>query len=196
MRLGRQLRKRLDKNDSPEEIEELKRLIHVAEVDEAYTQHHPHAEVYTSLYTTAKTDKATEDDETEDGKIAKTKAMLSTERPPIWKEIEQAMQDSPHALFKIRERRPQDGSLEKKNKSQSKPKNKTDDTTTRKPAQTTQPQQQAATAPKQGQQSKADPAARMNRRERRKQMRETGVVKPVVQAEDDDSDGGGFFEEG
>ncbi|GKT97925.1 rrna-processing protein efg-1 [Fusarium langsethiae] len=192
-RLAKQLRRKIDETESTEtdELEALKRDLHVAEVDEAYTQHFPHAEPYISLYTSAKSEKEEEDkdDDKLDYTPLKHRGLLHTERPPMWSEIEQAMKGGPHALRTIRERRPEvvEGTQPERNQNKSK-------AATGKgkimPAPKAQPKPETKPTPY----TKGKPgAAPKNRRERR--LAERQGAQPVVNGDDDDSDGGGFFEE-
>jgi hypothetical protein len=193
-RLAKQLRKKIDQTESTEtdELEGLKRDLHVAEVDEAYTQHFPHAEPYISLYTNAKSEKEEEDkdDDKLDYTPLKQRGLLHTERPPMWSEIEQAMKDGPHALRNLRERRPAEiteGTQSERNQNKSKaPTGKDKALTTSK----AQPKPETKPTPY----TKGKPgAAPKNRRERR--LAERQGAQPVVKSDDDDSDEGGFFEE-
>ncbi|KAL5626389.1 rRNA-processing protein efg1 [Fusarium odoratissimum] len=194
-RLAKQLRKKIEETESTEtdEIEALKRDLHVAEVDEAYTQHFPHAEPYISLYTSAKPEKEEEDkdDDKLDYTPLKHRGLLHTERPPIWSDIEQAMKGGPHALRNLRERRPTELTQE----AQSERRQKKPKATTTNGALKAQPKPQATKekpAPFAKVKGKAA-AAPKNRRERRLQERQ--AAQPVVKSDDDDSDEGGFFEE-
>ncbi|KAF4454590.1 hypothetical protein F53441_2933 [Fusarium austroafricanum] len=192
-RLAKQLRKKIEQTQSTEtdEIEALQRDLHVAEVDEAYTQHFPHAETYISLYTGTKLEKEEEDkdDDKLDYAPLKHRGLLHTERPPIWLEVEQAIKDGPHALRNLRERRPvehtQEGQSERR---QNKPK----PTSTDKAPKAQPKQQHTKDKPAPYTKGKAG-AAPKNRRERRLQERQ--AAQPVIKSDDDDSDEGGFFEE-
>jgi hypothetical protein len=193
-RLAKQLRKRIEETESTEtdEIEALKRDLHVAEVDEAYTQHFPHAEPYISLYTSARSEK--EDEDKDDDKLdytpLKHRGLLHTERPLIWSEIEQAMKGGPHALRNLRERRPAELPQEAQSeRRQNKPKATTTDEAKAQPKPQATKEKPAPFAKGKG---KAG-AAPKNRRERRLQERQ--AAQPVVKSDDDDSDEGGFFEE-
>ena len=190
MRLAKSLRRQIEKSESPEEIEELKRDLHVAEVDEAYSQHFPHAEPYISLYTStkSKTEKDEEGDD-EDDKIAAAKALLRSARPPIWSNVEQAMKDGPNALRSLRERRPQVNSQAENRPARKQQKPKANPNTVQLAAK--KPQQQE-TSRKTAPSSKDQNQAGLNRRERRRLMRET--MQPAEKSEDED-DGEGFFEE-
>ncbi|KAF4963254.1 hypothetical protein FSARC_8723 [Fusarium sarcochroum] len=201
IRLVRQLRKKIEQTESTEkdELEGLERDLHVAEVDEAYTQHFPHAEAYISLYTSAKSEK--EEDDKDDDKLdytpLKHRGLLHTERPPIWSEIEGAMKKGPHALRTLRERRPAEDSQEEHQpeRRQNKPKVSTSADKAAS-ASKAQPKQQAK--PEAAKDNivpyiKGKAGAPKNRRERRLQMRQS--TQHVVKSDDDDSDEGGFFEE-
>ncbi|KAF7551575.1 hypothetical protein G7Z17_g4923 [Cylindrodendrum hubeiense] len=187
MRLAKQVRKRLQQSNSPEETEELKRHLHIAEVDEAYTQSFPHLETYVSLYKS----ETTKDDNDED-KAAKTKALLEAERPPMWSTIEEAMKQGPSVLRMVRERRTsaeaQAGSKPERKQRQQKPATTQTQNRPDAKAQPTQQKNEKAALQKNGD---GDAPANMNRRERRRLMRETGTA-----GNNDDSDDGGFFEEG
>ncbi|KAJ4391591.1 hypothetical protein N0V93_005210 [Gnomoniopsis smithogilvyi] len=108
-RLRKQLKKRLDQAE-PEDKAKLEEEYHIANVDWHYAKYFPFMERYIGMYPTAKTT-----DESDDKPIAKR--ALHTERPPMWKEIETAMEQGQRALEAIQERaasrpmtRSQDGS--------------------------------------------------------------------------------------
>ncbi|KAI1072800.1 hypothetical protein LB507_002991 [Fusarium sp. FIESC RH6] len=193
-RLARQLRKKIDQTESTEteELEGLKRDLHIAEVDEAYTQHFPHAEPYISLYTNAKSDKQEEekDDDKLDYTPLKQRGLLHTERPPIWSEVEQAMKDGFHALRNLRERRPAEVTEPTKPERNQNKANASTNKDKAVPAAKAQPKKETKPTPY----TKSKPgAAPKNRRERR--LAERQGAQPVVKSDDDDSDEGGFFEE-
>ncbi|KAF3769857.1 hypothetical protein M406DRAFT_343886 [Cryphonectria parasitica EP155] len=100
-RLKKQLRKRLDKATDPQEKALLEEDFHKAEVDWYYTRYFPFMERYIGLYPAGKA----KEDSGEDEPIAKR--ALHSERPPVWKEIEEAMGQGPRALERIQERRPE-----------------------------------------------------------------------------------------
>ncbi|QPC65079.1 hypothetical protein HYE67_007310 [Fusarium culmorum] len=196
-RLAKQLRKKIDETESTEtdELEGLKRDLHIAEVDEAYTQHFPHAEPYISLYTSAKSEKEDEDKDDED-KLdytpLKHRGLLHTERPPMWSEIEQAMKGGHHALRTIREKRPEttEGAKPERNQNKSKAATGKDKTV---PASKAQPNPETNPTPyTKGKGKGKSGAAPKNRRERR--LAERQGAQPAVKNDDDDSDDGGFFE--
>lgn len=193
-RLAKQLRKKIEETEAPDELEELKRDLHVAEVDEAYTQHFPHAETYISLYPIDKREKEGDDDKN-DYTPLKQRGLLHTERPPIWSEVEQAMKEGPSALRELRERRSPPGGTEDEAKPQrreTQPKPKVQANVGR-PMEKAQQKQQTF-KDKSASNSKDDSEVKMNRRERRRLMHQN--KQPVIKSDDDDSDGGGFFEEG
>lgn len=68
--------------------------IHIAEVDLTYTRYFPYLEPYVSLYP-------------KDARNAA--AALELERPPVWKEVEKAMEAGGAALENLRERIPEGG---------------------------------------------------------------------------------------
>ncbi|PVH87045.1 hypothetical protein DL98DRAFT_556999 [Cadophora sp. DSE1049] len=87
----KKLRKRLLDAKSTEEVETLKAQMHIVEVDLNYTQYYPLSEAYVSLYPLTKTG----DEEHDDSKKEKPK-------PPMWAEVEQAMEDG--TLNRLRNR--------------------------------------------------------------------------------------------
>lgn len=193
-RLAKQLRKKIDQTESTEteELEGLKRDLHIAEVDEAYTQHFPHAEPYISLYTNTKSEKQEEekDDDKLDYTPLKQRGLLHTERPPIWSEVEQAMKDGSHALRNLRERRPAEVTEPTKPERNQNKANASTNKDKTVPAAKAQPKKETKPTPY----TKGKPgAAPKNRRERR--LAERQGAQPVVKSDDDDSDEGGFFEE-
>ncbi|KAI5465741.1 hypothetical protein BGZ63DRAFT_400187 [Mariannaea sp. PMI_226] len=185
MRLAKQLRKRLQQCESPEEKKEIERHIHIVEVDEAYTHNFPHAEPYISLYKIESTKDGDEED-----KAAKATALLEADRPPMWATIEKAMEGGPSALRAIRERRTADDSKETSRPERRQQKPKATQTQVKPVAKTPPKPQMKETVASQN--KNGTTAVAMNRRERRRLMREAAPAKD----EDDESDGGGFFEEG
>ncbi|PHH61818.1 hypothetical protein CDD81_7921 [Ophiocordyceps australis] len=204
-RLVKQLRHQLETNTDPDDVPRLKQELHVAEVDEAYTRYHPHLEPYVSMYGNVKTDQHV-------GKVSVAKiALMRAEKPPLWKAVEEAMEQGLQALTRLRERRPDvDAShFQKPKRPLTKPVARLGSTGQQMQAQTRAPQpsqpkgaqqQTRETASKQGpaqaaqkqhgKQSKTgNNQPQLNRRERRKQMHETKAL------EQDDGGGGGFFEE-
>lgn len=120
--MRKQLKKRLDQAE-PEDKAKLEEEFHIADVDWHYAKYFPFMERYIGLYPTAKTT-----EESEDKPIAKR--ALHAERPPMWKEIERAMEQGQRALEAIQERaasrtvaRTQDGSGKKSKEKGPKEKN-------------------------------------------------------------------------
>ncbi|KAH7329164.1 hypothetical protein B0I35DRAFT_37772 [Stachybotrys elegans] len=206
MRLIKQLRRKIEQTSDPADLEKLKSELHVAEVDEAYTLYHPHAEAYVSLYKNPKVESASEES-TGEGSIAK--AALKAERPPMWSVVEKTMEEGLRALVMLRERRFPDGATATaKYKTRRPAQNKPaadkaplpkSDTTAEKQRSQPEPKQPVAAASAAGG-KQPTPAAKqtlpngklpMNRRERRRLMREAMATK---EASDDDEEGG-FFEE-
>ncbi|KAJ3498081.1 hypothetical protein NLG97_g1396 [Lecanicillium saksenae] len=197
-RLVKQLKRKIDEATDDEERAKLQADLHIAEVDEAYTQHHPHAEIYISLYGNAKKDAEGDDDDDDEKKTPAAKAALAAERPPMWKIVEATMKEGPDALRQLRERRSADGETEA-------PAGKPRSRNIKPPPQRERmanviakqnyaknagkPDGESKTASAGGataQQNGAKPG--LNRRERRRIMRET-----MAEADKDD-DEGGFFE--
>lgn len=99
-RLRKQLKKRLDKADDPEEKAKLEEEVHIADVDWHYAKFYPFMERYVGLYLTAKPSETPD----ESGDVPTAKRALHSERPPMWKEIEAAMEKGQRALMAIQER--------------------------------------------------------------------------------------------
>ncbi|TLD13648.1 uncharacterized protein PgNI_04643 [Pyricularia grisea] len=95
-KLVKYVRKKLDQAEDPEQITELKKDLHTAQVDVNYAIYFPFLERYVSLYPNA--------DKSEDQSDAKL-ALLRSERHPIWTEIEQAMESGPTALQQLQNRK-------------------------------------------------------------------------------------------
>ena len=79
----KKLRKRLLETESTDEVEALKRQMHVAEVDLSYTQYCPLSEPYVSLYS-QKSSVAEEDD---------CGTAVLTPKPAMWAEVEKCLED-------------------------------------------------------------------------------------------------------
>ena len=188
-RLVKQLRRKLEEDPSSDEADDLKRQLHVAEVDEAYTIYHPHIEPYISLY-----GKGDADEEDDDGKpVPAAKAALSSERPPMWAVVEQTMEEGPEALNRLKERRTEEDTRA----SGSHPNRARKPNPTKHVQQTkAEPQHeqeqehkpQPPTAASQGKPNDKEGQPPLNRRERRRLMRE---AMPAEESDDE----GGFFEE-
>lgn len=168
----KQLQKSITKTEDPAELEKLNRELHVVEVDEAYTQHHPHAEPYISLYGKSKSEK----DDGEDKPIAK--AALENKRPPMWTVVESALEAGSDALRRLRERQsPEEDPLAKRTERQPKPAAKK-----AAPAKPAKKQE-----PKVPERAMAKEESEMNRRQRRELMHK----RKMDEAE---NDGEGFFD--
>ncbi|KAI9903390.1 hypothetical protein N3K66_002742 [Trichothecium roseum] len=184
MRLVKQLKRKIEGAQDPAETEQLQQHLHIAQVDEAYTVHHPHAEPYISLYGGSKsTDKDDEDDDDAESKTPKAKAMLEDERPPMWKTVEQAMEQGPEALRALRERRTADEGSAVTTQRAKKPKT----SVVAQPAPAEKKQAVSTPKPTPAPKQAKDGKQVMNRRERRKLMRE-------AQDEEKEDDGEGFFD--
>lgn len=179
MRHAKQLKKRIDKADDPATVEQLQHELHVAEVDQAYAQHFPHAETYISLFPKAQ-------QRTEDEAASAAESTSKSQKPPMWAVIEKAMEEGPQALKKIRERRPLDETAAEKKKKQHD--NKPASTEGRAPSTSASQKMNNKPLPMKlgGKQGGQQP---MNRRQRRQLMREMAPV-----GGDDENEGESFFE--
>lgn len=183
-RLRKQLKKRLEQADDAEEKANVEKELHIADVDWYYTRYFPFLEPYISLYPKTK-DEAGDDDE------PVAKRALHAERPPVWKEIEEAVGAGQKALEAIQERRPEKTDAGKAPVSHAKPrprappKDKFDGMSQERRVRLGRPESENVLPAK----------AAKNRRERRKQERlHQEHMKVVEEAADDDSDGSGFFD--
>lgn len=181
-RLRKQLKKRLEKADEPEDKSSLEKELHIADVDWYYTKYFPFMEPYISLYPAGKT----KEEEPGDEPIAKR--ALHAERPPVWKEIEEAVEEGPGALEAIQERRPEKTEPAEpvpraKAPPKAPPKDKFDGMSQERRLRLGRPEHEAA------------PGKAKNRRQRRKEQR-LGQEQEQKTAEGsgDESDGSGFFD--
>lgn len=101
-RLRKKLKKQAEEATDPEEKASIEADLHIADVDYHYTRYFPFMERYESLYTAPENSK---DDEA-DGQPAAIRA-LHSERPPMWKVVEEAMRNGEAALEELQERRPE-----------------------------------------------------------------------------------------
>ncbi|POS80128.1 hypothetical protein DHEL01_v201464 [Diaporthe helianthi] len=101
-RLRKKLQKQAEERTDPEEEVRIAADLHIADVDYHYTRYFPFLERYESLYTAPEDSK---DDEAGD-KPAALRA-LHSERPPMWKVVEEAMRHGQAALEELQERRPE-----------------------------------------------------------------------------------------
>ncbi|KAJ2904589.1 hypothetical protein MKZ38_007568 [Zalerion maritima] len=102
-RLVKRIRTYLREASDPNQVESLEADLHVAQVDVHYTKYHPHLKPYVSLYSKA-------------GSINGSKGLphtpdessailaLRSERPLVWKEVEEAVVQGEDALVRLRER--------------------------------------------------------------------------------------------
>lgn len=101
-RLRKKLKKQAEEATDPEEKASIEADLHIADVDYHYTRYFPFLERYESLYTA--TDESKDDDA--EGQPAAIRA-LHSERPPMWKVVEEAMRNGQAALEELQERRPE-----------------------------------------------------------------------------------------
>ena len=92
-RLVKQLRRKA-KEAAGSDGQKLQSQIHTADVDLSYTRYFPYLEPYVSLYPKDTRNAA---------------SALELERPPVWKEVEEAMEAGGSALEHLRERNPEGG---------------------------------------------------------------------------------------
>ncbi|KAG6022856.1 hypothetical protein E4U41_002146 [Claviceps citrina] len=195
-RLVKQLRRKIEQSANSDDVEHLKRQLHIAEVDEAYTIHHPHLEPYRSLYGSGKTDSKDKQDGDEveeevENQTPAAKVALDSERPPMWAVVEKAMEQGIEALQQLRERRPADFSASTSKTSRA-PKNalggtRPDDSRQAQPAR---PGAAKDTAGAKKEAKQPSEKTQLNRRERRRLMREAAAEENS----DEEQEGGGFFE--
>ncbi|KAK4067696.1 hypothetical protein Trihar35433_6256 [Trichoderma harzianum] len=197
-RLVKQLKRQLEQESDAAKAEKLRHDLHIAEVDEAYTLYFPHLETYVGLYSsTAK--KTSDEEETEESKLAAAKAALEAERPPMWAVIEKALAEGPSALEQLRDRRSPDdtGKID-----DAQPPIRPKPTA---PSNAPERRHNGASQHTRGQQQQRpgkgpdtpskhdnkDISQALNRRERRRLMRE---AQEATNDEDDENGDGGFFE--
>lgn len=205
MRLAKQLQKKIDACDDPDEKAQLLQQFHVAQVDEAYALHHPHAEPYVSLYTKAKP--SPKDEGGDDEQPVAAKAVPVDERPEMWSVVEKAMEEGPEALRRLRERRSPNDEADASSKSRQRrplpakqqPRASREQQQTQKsqkPAPSQQKQKQDAgrhastSQASTGKGLTKEKAPQLNRRERRRLQHQH---EQAMQQSDED-DGEGFFD--
>ncbi|KAI0010133.1 hypothetical protein F4779DRAFT_323465 [Xylariaceae sp. FL0662B] len=103
-RLAKQIRSQLETAKSEQEIKKLETDLHTAEVDSLYARYFPHREAYVSLYPVASLGLSVHGGEKPETASSAAQA-LHSERPPMWREIEQASKKGDDALVEIRERK-------------------------------------------------------------------------------------------
>lgn len=101
-RLRKKLKKQADETTDLGEKASIEADLHIANVDYHYTRYFPFLERYESLYTASEESKG---DEAE-GQPAAIRA-LHSERPAMWKVVEEAMRKGQAALEELQERRPE-----------------------------------------------------------------------------------------
>ncbi|KAG6325246.1 hypothetical protein E4U22_000047 [Claviceps purpurea] len=205
-RLVKQLKRKIEQSPDSDDVENLKRQLHIAEVDEAYTIYHPHLEPYRSLYGNVKADskgrqdgedsEEAEEEAKNDAPIAKK--ALDAERPSMWSVVEKTMKQGLEALQQLRERRPDDLSVSatKPPRATKNPAHSKQDTSKQDPAgrdaavkSNHDAKKEAKTTIPNGRTQTGEKTP-LNRRERRRLMREAEAEKDS----DDEAEGGGFFE--
>ncbi|KAG6298050.1 hypothetical protein E4U46_000065 [Claviceps purpurea] len=205
-RLVKQLKRKIEQSPDSDDVENLKRQLHIAEVDEAYTIYHPHLEPYRSLYGNVKADskgrqdgedsEEAEEEAKNDAPIAKK--ALDAERPSMWSVVEKTMKQGLEALQQLRERRPDDLSVSatKPPRATKNPAHSKQDTSKQDPAgrdaavkSNHDAKKEAKTTIPSGRTQTGEKTP-LNRRERRRLMREAEAEKDS----DDEAEGGGFFE--
>ncbi|OHE92013.1 hypothetical protein CORC01_12704 [Colletotrichum orchidophilum] len=206
-RLLKQLRKKLQQSEDPEEKKRLEAEAHVAEVDVAYARFFPLMERYESLYPKDKNAKEEGDEEKDEGEqqqeedkqgeadadadagakpFKKPKALqfLHAERPKMWATVEKVLPEGEAALYRLRDRRsPTDGPARR----QSRPQRPTRQIQQTRPERVKEEDPWVARSKKTWE-PKKDAKQPMNRRERRAAER-----KAPAKVEEED-DGTGFFE--
>ncbi|KAL2201363.1 hypothetical protein P885DRAFT_26720 [Corynascus similis CBS 632.67] len=170
MRFVKQLEKKVAQATDPEEIDQLKADLHVAQVDIDYAKYFPFMEPYISLYAAAA---ATDKDETNTAAH-----YLRTPRPPMWELVEKTREEGQAALEKLQNRRPQANSN----------------------SETPPPSAGKHAANKQhlakkGKKGAQEPGAKVLNSKSARTGQKTARKTKHDYDDDDDSDGGGFFEE-
>ncbi|KAG5967112.1 hypothetical protein E4U58_002294 [Claviceps cyperi] len=200
-RLVKQLKRKIEQSPGSDDVEDLKRQLHIAEVDEAYTIYHPHLEPYRSLYGNVKLDskgkqdgedsEETEEEAKNDAPIAKK--ALNAERPSMWSIVEKTMEKGLEALQQLRERRPDDFSVSatKPPRATKNPAHSKQDPARRDAAfKSNHDATKEAKSTISSGRTQTGETTPLNRRERRRLMREAEAEKDS----DDEAEGGGFFE--
>ncbi|KAI1326348.1 hypothetical protein F5Y16DRAFT_375005 [Xylariaceae sp. FL0255] len=103
-RLAKQIRTQLKSTTDPADIEKLQADLHIAEIDALYAKHFPHRERYISLYPVAALGLSTQGGAKPEDASSAARA-LHSERPPMWKVIEEAAVKGSRALTAITERK-------------------------------------------------------------------------------------------
>lgn len=193
-RLVKQLGRQIEQNPDSDEMDRLKKELHIAAVDEAYTLYFPHLEPYVSLYGGVHAGEADEGE----GKVPSAKESLKSQRPPMWSVVERTMAAGPEALRRLQETRSADGNLVGKMPKRQRPKGPVTSTKIMEPTPVAPPQQKRqekkGPSKKDGEgvisSVKEGAASQLNRRERRRLMHQAKAAADDEQ----DEEGGGFFE--
>ncbi|RYO79025.1 hypothetical protein DL763_009442 [Monosporascus cannonballus] len=175
-RLAKQIRKQLDNTTDEDEIKKLKADLHIAEIDGIYARNFPYRERYISLYPVASLGLSARGGEKPEDASTAAKA-LSSQRPPMWKTIEEAAKKGEKALAEIRERKPAGKSKAKQ-------------------AQESTSKDSSAAAPSQSKKNSkfaSDSAGSRPSKEKKSKAQISRVPDPSGSTSGDESDGG-FFE--
>jgi len=103
-RLHKQLEERLKGASDPKAIDEIKRDIHICDVDRHYTIYFPYMERYVSLYPVSGLGLKVQGGPPLD-EASSAARNLHSERPPLWTVVEKAMEKGQEALERLRDRR-------------------------------------------------------------------------------------------
>ncbi|ETS80737.1 hypothetical protein PFICI_08266 [Pestalotiopsis fici W106-1] len=109
-RLAKQLQKQIANTEDEEQLEKLKRHLHIAQIDSLYANYFPLREKYISLYSSVLKDsngaQSAEEAKAEAKSTNLAAKSLNSERPQFWSVIEKAAEKGMPALSAIRERKP------------------------------------------------------------------------------------------
>ncbi|KAF3003842.1 18S rRNA maturation protein [Neopestalotiopsis sp. 37M] len=109
-RLAKQLQKQITNTEDEEQLEKLKRHLHVAQIDSLYAKYFPLREKYISLYSSVLKDadgaKTAEEAKAEAKSTNLAAKSLNSERPEFWSVIEKTAEKGEPALMAIRNRKP------------------------------------------------------------------------------------------
>ncbi|KAI1818833.1 hypothetical protein GGS20DRAFT_591453 [Poronia punctata] len=173
-RLAKQIRSQLETETDEEERKKLEADLHIAQIDSLYAKFFPYRERYISLYPAAsKKDTQEQQSKKEDASSA-AKAALHTERPPMWKVIEETAKKGDLALKLLVERKSSSSTRENSQTQELRP-----------------PKQSLAAKPGRSKAKNSFPPEKTTDSHTSKNERQ----QTHGSGSDDDSDGG-FFEEG
>ncbi len=176
-RLAKQIRKQLGNATDEEEIRKLKADLHTAEIDSIYSRYFPYREPYVSLYPVSSSSARGGEKSEDASSAAKT---LRSERPAMWRCIEEAARQGQKALIEIRERKPARNENDKKAHESS-----SGDSFATSPNQTKKGSKPAL----------GSAGVRTSKATTRQTQASRNMPEPSSLNNDDDSDGG-FFEDG